>query len=203
VSERLASRGLEGSISIAFEEPARAGINVIVRSHPLPSTLAEALLEGALAPNSSSVKSLGRTGAWSTSSVKTITIVVLLRLRYKLTVHGRRERLLLVEEAGALAFNGEAESPSATGESARILLEAEASADLAEIARNRLIAQARQRIEGTLSISIASHAAERAQSLSEDHARVRAAGVNVPRVSVEAVLPPDVIGLFVLTPGGL
>ena len=40
-----------------------------------------------------------------------------------------------------------------------------------------------------------------AAELVEDHARLRAAAGSVSRVSVEAVLPPDVIGLFVLMPG--
>ena len=75
------------------------------RSHPLPATLAEMLLEGALDPGSSPVPSLGRAGAWPTPAVKTVTTVALLRLRYKLTVHGRRERMLLAEEAGALAWD--------------------------------------------------------------------------------------------------
>ena len=117
---------------------APAGATVVVRSHPLPATLAEALLEGALNPGSSPVPSLGRTGAWPTSAVKVLTTVAILRLRYKLTVHGRRERLLLVEEAGAIAFQGSERGPFATGETARALLEAEASGNLAEVARNRL-----------------------------------------------------------------
>jgi superfamily II DNA/RNA helicase len=45
LKERLAARGLEGSIRLAFEEPAAANTEVVVRSHPLPATLAEALLE--------------------------------------------------------------------------------------------------------------------------------------------------------------
>jgi len=203
VSERLASRGMEGSIRLVFEEPAPTGATVVVRSHPLPATLAEALLEGALNPGSSPVPSLGRTGAWPSSAVKVLTIVAILRLRYKLIVHGRRERLLLVEEAGAIALQGSDEVPFATGENARTLLEAEASGNLAEVARNRLVVQARHRMEATLGGMIAAHAVERAQALSQDHARVRTAGVNVPRVTVEPVQPADIVGLFVLTPGGV
>ena len=160
-------------------------------------------MEGALNPGSSPVPPLGRTGAWPTSAVKVLTTVAILRLRYKLTVHGRRERLLLVEEAGAIAFQGSGEAPFATGETARTLLEAEASGNLAEVARNRLVAQARQRIEAALGGTIAAYAGERAQALSQDHARVRAAGVSVPRVTVEPVQPADIVGLFVLTPGGV
>ena len=47
---------------------------------------------------------------------------------------------------------------------------------------------------------IAAYARERAQALAEDHARVRAAAAGSARVTVEPVLPPDVIGLW--RPGG-
>ena len=96
-------------------------------------------MEGALNPGSRTVPSLGRTGAWPTPAVKVMTTVVLLRLRYKLTVHGRRERLLLVEEAGAVAFEGPPNRRSLAGETARTLLETAASGNLAEVARDRLI----------------------------------------------------------------
>jgi superfamily II DNA or RNA helicase len=203
VSERLAARGLEGSIRLVFEEPAPTGATVVVRSHPLPATLAEALLEGALNPRSSSVPTLGRIGAWPSSAVKALTTIAILRLRYQLTLHGRRERLLLAEEAGAVAIQGSGEALFATGEAARALLDAEASGNLAEVARDRVIAEGRQRIDAALGLSVARYARERAQALGNDHARLRAAGVSVPRVTVDPVLPADVVGLFVLTPGGV
>src|ERR1700680_3530106 len=45
-----------------------------------------------------------------TSQVTTQITVLLLRLRFKLLVHGRQEKLLLVEEAGGLAFDGTADT---------------------------------------------------------------------------------------------
>jgi hypothetical protein len=203
ISERLASRGLEGSVRVVFEEPAPAGAEVVVRSHALPTVLAESLMEGALNAGTVTVPQLGRIGAWPTPAVSAATTVALLRLRYKITVHGRRERLLLVEEAGAIAFQGQQDTPYAEGEEARKLLEVEASGDLAEVARTRILSQARLRIETALSGAIAEHARKRAQLLSADHARVRTAGINVPRVSVESVIPADVVGLYVLIPGGM
>ena len=50
---------------------------------------------------------------------------------------------------------------------------------------------------------IADYARERAEILAEDHARVRAALPGATRVSVEPVLPVDVIGLYVLMPAGV
>jgi hypothetical protein len=158
------------------------------------------LLEGALDPSAATLPALGRTGAWPTDQVRTVTTVLLLRLRFKLTVHGRRERLLLVEEAGTLALEANHDAPSLAGEAARALLEHPASGDLAPIARDRLLTQARDRVRTALQTTIADYARERARELADDHARVRSAA-GVPRVSVEPVLPPDVIGLYVLLPG--
>jgi superfamily II DNA or RNA helicase len=200
VSERLASRGLEGTVRLAFEEPPPVGAEMVGRSHPLPATLAESLLESALDPASSPVPSLGRAGAWPTTAVKTVTTVALLRLRYKLTVHGRRERLLLAEEAGALAFEGAGAQPVLAGEAARALLEHAATGDLAAVARERLVNQARERMAAALEGSIAAYARERAAALASDHARVRAAAAGSARVTVEPIVPADIIGLYVLVP---
>jgi hypothetical protein len=202
VAERLEARGLEGSLRLVFEEPAPAGAEMVGRSHPLPATLAESLLEGALDPGSSPVPPLGRAGAWLTSQVKKVTTVTLLRLRYKLALHGRRERLLLAEEAGALAWEAGSLSPVLQSEAARALLEAPASGDLAPGARQRQVTQALERLAPLLDGSIAQYARERAQALAEDHGRVRAAAAGSARATVEPVLPPDVIGLFVLVPAG-
>ena len=173
---------------------------LVTRSHPLPATLAEALLEGAL--DSSAHDKLGRVGAWATPAVKVMTMVALLRLRFKLTIHGRREKVLLVEEANALGL-GPKDAPIISGETARALLEAPAASNLAYSARDRLLAQARERVAAAQLAAIKEYVGRRAEALAHDHSRVRAAGVNVSRVSVEAVLPADVVGLFVLIPGGV
>ncbi len=201
--ERLAARGLEGSIRLAFEEPAPSKAEAVTRSHPLPATLAEALLEAALDPASSPVPPIGRMGAWPTAAVKSITTVVLLRLRFKLIIRARRERLVIVEEAAAIAFEGNSTTPCATGLEGWSLLEGNASGNLADVARDRVIAHARDRVRVLLDGPIADYARQRAVQLEEDHSRVRAAGINVPKVSVEPVLPADVMGVFVLIPGGM
>jgi hypothetical protein len=131
-----------------------------------------------------------------------VTTVILLRLRYKLTIHGRRERLLLAEEAGALAWHPGAADAVLKGEAVRAMLEASASGDLHPFARQRLLTQSIERVTTALGDSIAAYAQERSQSLAGNHARVRAAASGSARVSVEPVLPADIIGLFVLVPAG-
>jgi hypothetical protein len=199
VKERLDARGLHESIRINFEELAPAGVQLVGRCHPLTSTLAEALLEGALDAGGTMPK-LGRAGAWQTSGVNELTTILLLRIRHKLLVRGRRERLLLAEEAGALALSADSRKPVLAGEAARALLEQKASGNLSDVARDRLVAQARKRVEALLDGPIAEYGRSRAAELSNDHSRVRAAITGAPRVEVEPVLPVDVIGLYVLVP---
>jgi len=202
VAERLAARGLEGTMRLAFEEPAPTGTEMVGRSHPLPATLAETLLEGALDPGASPVPPLGRTGAWPTPAVKVVTTVALIRMRFKLSVRSRSEKLLLAEEAGALAWQPSSSEAVLLAEGARALIEYPATGDLAPVARQRLLQAAIERIGTALEGSIAAYARERASALAEDHARVRAAASGSARVTVEPVLPCDVIGLYVLVPAG-
>ena len=91
----------------------------------------------------------------------------------------------------------------AEGAAALALLEGASTGNLAEVARTRLLTQALERAQVAVPASIAEYARNRAELLASDHGRVRTAGVNVPRVSVEAVTPADVVGLFVLVPGGM
>jgi len=201
--ERLAERNLTGSVRLAAAEPAVAGTALLTRTHPLTATLAEALVEASLDPLAMTDLGIGRVGAWPTLAVAEVTRVALLRIRFKLTVHARQPRLLLAEEAALVALNGD--TVIVSGESARALLSAEAIRDLAPSARTRFIGKAHEDLPSLVEGPLAAFAQSRAEALSQDHARLRAtasreAGAG-PRVTVEAVHPPDVIGLFVLLPG--
>ena len=196
---RLAEHDLSGSVRLATVEPAPSGTTLLTRTHPLTATLAEALVEASLDPESLSGLGIGRVGAWPTAAVQQMTRLALLRVRFKLTVHARKERLLLAEEAALVAIQGG--RIVAVGEPARELLNAPAMADLATVARDRFIAAAKEDLPNLLVGPIAEYVQSRAQELMGDHARLRAASGSASRVTVEAVLPPDVIGLFVLMPG--
>jgi superfamily II DNA or RNA helicase len=197
--ERLAEHDLKGSVRLAMMEPAPSGTALLTRTHPLTATLAEALVEASLDPEALSGLGIGRVGAWPTTAVQQVTRLALLRIRFKLTVHARKERLLLAEEAALIAVQGA--RIVAVGEEARELLNAPATADLAPVARDRFIAKVKEELPGLLEGPIADFVRSRAQELMQDHARLRAASGSASRVTVEAVLPPDVIGLFTLMQG--
>ncbi|MBY5344954.1 DEAD/DEAH box helicase [Rhizobium leguminosarum bv. viciae] len=196
--ERLDQRNLSGSVRLAVVEPAPSGTALVTRTHPLTATLAEALVEASLDPEALSGLGIGRVGAWPTTAVQQLTRLALLRIRYKLTVHARKERLLLAEEAAIVAMQGGKIVES--GEAARAILNTPAAADLATSARDRFIAKAKEDLPGLLTGPLAEFVRSRAEELMQDHARLRAAAGSASRVTVEAVLPPDVIGLFVLMP---
>lgn len=199
LKEKLQQRGLEQSVKIATAEPAPSGTSLLTRTHPLTASLAESLVEASLDQEALPDLGIGRVGAWPTAAVSAMTRVALLRVRYKLTIHGRKERLLLAEEAALVALQGK--SIVATGEDVRDLLSTPATADFATIARDRMINAAKAELPDLLAGPLAAFVKQRAAELVEDHARLRTAAGSISRVSVEAVLPPDVIGLFVLMPG--
>ncbi len=196
--ERLTQRGMPKSVQLATSEPAPSGTELITRMHPLTSTCAEALVEASIDPETLSDLGAGRVGAWPTPAVEHVTRIALLRIRYKLTIHARRERLLLAEEAALIAIHGD--TIISAGDAARALLDTPASTDLAPAARDRFIKQAQKSLPHLIDGPIAEFIHTRADELGEDHARVRAAAGSTSRVSVEGVHPPDVIGLFVLLP---
>jgi superfamily II DNA or RNA helicase len=198
--ERLEQRHLKGSIRLAISEPAPSGAVLLTRTHPLTATLAESLVEASLDPESLTSLGLGRVGAWETAAVPKLTRVALLRIRYKLTIHARRERMLLAEEAALVAFHGN--EIVAIEDEARALLHAEATSNLAASAQERFIEKAKADLPSLLAGPLSEFVRRRADELVQDHSRLRAAAGS-SRVSVEPVLPPDVIGLFVLMPNAL
>ena len=195
---RLKERDLTGSVRLALAEPAPSGAALLTRTHPLTAALADALVEASLEPEQLASLGIGRVGAWPTSAVERVTRLALLRIRFKLTIHARKERMLLAEEAALVAIHGAA--VSASGEAARALLTAPSTANLAPPARDRFVAKAQEELPALIEGPIADFARARAVELMQDHARLRAAAGSASRVTVEAVLPPDVIGLFVLMP---
>ena len=175
---------------------------MVHRAHPLTATLAEALLEAALDPLSTTIAPLGRAGAWVSAAVERLTVVALARLRFKLIVRsGQRETLLLAEEAATLAWVQGDTTPILTGLAAAALLEDPAAADLADLARVRVLGSALETLDREATrAGLAAYATGRAEALAADHARLRAAARMSGEVRVEAVLPLDLIGVFALLP---
>jgi hypothetical protein len=205
VRERLEAAGLgTKTLRIVFRHPAPAGFEAVHRTHPLVAALADHVAERALAEDLPDLAA--RCGAIVTRAVARRTTVLLLRLRSQLGTEERdggrwrRARTLLSEEAVAIAIAG-TEAPRLLEDSDALGLMA------AEPARNMDAEERAYEVRESLddlprlTPAIKALARSRAEALLADHTRVRdAAAAKGVRSTVEACLPADVIGAFVLLP---
>ena len=202
VQERLAAEGLSGTLRIDFHQPAAQGATFIHRTHPLVAVLADTLLEQALevTPSSDDAAAVARAGAAFVGAVGLKTTVLLLRIRHQLTVtHGTSTRLLMCEEAVAVAATGSDAFAELTPEQTRQLLGAEATRNLPAPLRDRQLQSALDALPGWQP-QFEAIAKARAQALLADHRRVREAAEGRGSYQVTASLPVDVMGLYVLLP---
>jgi superfamily II DNA or RNA helicase len=202
VRERLEAEGLTGTLLVDFNYPPSPRCRPVQRSNPLVSVLAETLLERTLATaadsDSSDPSVLGRVGCWIADGITSRTLVAIVRLRHQLTAQrAGKASTLLVEEATALAWAG-GES-TLEGSDALALLHPVPLGDPPLPVRERSVAQALLLLESRLS-ELDTFAEGRAQALLADHRRVREAADARGSYSVKAILPADVIGLYVLLP---
>jgi superfamily II DNA or RNA helicase len=208
VRERLEAEGLTGTLRIDFAYPPPQGCRPVQRSHPLVSVLAETLLERTLARPAGTAGDpladpgvLGRVGCWVSAAVAERTTVALLRLRHQLVTQrpGRGATTLLVEEATALAWSGATGTSLAEDADALALLVPQPAGDPPLHVRDRIAAQALDLVEFRTA-DLEAFAERRAEALLADHRRVREAAAARGSYSVKALLPPDVVAVYVLLP---
>jgi superfamily II DNA or RNA helicase len=202
VRDRLEAEGLLGTLFLDFDYPPAPRCRTVQRSHPLVSVLAETLLERTLARASTAETNdpgvLGRAGCWIAEGVSSRTVVALVRLRHQLTSQrGVQTSTLLVEEATALAWTGSGDPIE--GADALALLQPTPLSDPPPHVRERAVSQALAQLDERRA-ALDAFAERRAQVLLADHRRVREAAGARGSYSVKALLPGDVIGLFVLLP---
>lgn len=190
--QRLADEGIEQPLTIDFNE--------LHRSHPLVSVLADHLIEESLQGDSNLA---ARCAAAETDSVDVVTTIYLLRLRHQLEYVRRREPFqLMAEETVALAVKGRTNPQWLIGQEVNQLLECVPSGNLPKEAMTREINYAMDFLK-THEQKLEALASDRAQALLHDHKRVREAARDVGQYSVNACLPVDVIGVYVLLPDAL
>jgi hypothetical protein len=203
--ERLEEEGFEKTVRFQFGDAPGAGRIHLHRAHPLVGLIAEALVETALddSADPADPATLPRCGVWRTRGVTQMTTLVLLRIRHRLQTNIRGKRhSLLAEEAALVGFD--ADGGRLDAETLPALLEARPEGDLPDIVKHRQLSAGPGRLRG-FALDLDSVAKGRAKVLTADHARVReAAETRQARVAgsveVEPVLPPDVVGFYVLLP---
>ena len=201
IKERLSADGYTGTLRVNFRQPADQGAMFIHRTHPLVVALADTLLERALASKEASEDdAVARAGAAFVGHVSAKTTVLLLRLRHQLTVtRGAQTRLMLCEETVAVSASGTDGISSLPPNDAQTLLGMEATRNMPAVIRDRHLQQALDAIPSWRP-QLEAIARERAQTLLQDHRRVREAADAKGSYQVTASLPVDVMGVYVLVP---
>lgn len=183
-----------------FDEPQILEFSQLHRSHPLVTLLAEHLLEEALLGD----KPLAaRCAATVTNAVEVVTTVYLLRLRHQLSYVRRRQPYqLMAEETVTLAVRGRSQPEWLSAANTDQLLQCQPTGNLPPDLIKREIRTALDFLHSHQP-KLEALAQQRANTLLEDHRRVREAARDVGQYSVTPCLPVDVIGVYVLLPDSL
>ena len=185
------------------ELPVKRGELHLARTHPIVEGLASWVLDTALDPRGLRDRDplAARCGVSRIAGLEARVVVLLLRLRHHLLVGGRRDRTpMLAEEILPVGFTGPANAPqwlaAASVESAL------AQPPAANVLRSVALDAVKDALAAlpTMQPALEAIAADRAESLRASHLRVRQSSKAAGTVTVEPVLPVDVLGVFVLLP---
>ncbi|HXR75383.1 MAG TPA: helicase-related protein [Bryobacteraceae bacterium] len=171
------------------------------RTSPVVEGLASWTLDQALDPIARDAKPVAsRCGVVSTSAVSGRTVLLVARFRYHLNVTGTGAETILSEEIVPLACTGSADAPAWAGsEEGERLLAARPERNLSATAIDQqldILLPALPKMQKALEPV----ARERAAAQLAAHERVREAARTKGRVTIEPVLPVDILGAYVLLP---
>ena len=186
--------------SARFQLPVQDGEVYLSRTHPIVEGLAGYVLDTAIDPLTQSIAR--RSGVIITGKVQRRTTLLLLRLRYHIiTRQAGQEMPLLAEDCQTIAFEGSPENAQwVDSERIEQLMDTMPEQN---ITPDRATSFLQRVIESYDKISphIDEFAVEHGKALLESHRRVRdvsrAKGITY---SVEPMLPPDVLGIYIYLP---
>ena len=184
-----------------FDLPLQEGEIYLGRTSPVVEGLASWTLDQALDSDSRDIGAVAaRCGAVSTSDVTERTVLLVTRFRYHLRKDGTEGDTILCEEIVPLAYTGPAEAPQwLSPEESERLLAAQPERNLLPTAIDQQLGLLLPALS-SLQAPLEHLADERAEAQLRAHQRVRTATHGRGRISVEPVLPVDILGAYVLLP---
>lgn len=193
--------GRDESFKGRFDLPLQEGEVYLGRTSPIIEGLAGYTLDQALDPEAREARSIAsRCGVIATSAVTGRTTLLVVRFRHHLQIGRAQAHTILCEEIVPLACTGPSDAPQwLSAEEGEGLLTACPERNLIPTAINQQIGLLMDALP-KLRVALEPVAAERAAAQLAAHERVRAAGRTRGRVSIEPVLPVDIIGAYVLLP---
>ena len=198
--ERLEAHRVRSGCLIDFRNPPAPDSVQVHRSHPIATLLADELLEGALGGEPGKRELAARCAVTVTRDVERVTRVYVLRHRHQLTAMRRgKTHVMMAEETVTLAFEGVHPPRELPPERASRLLEVVPSANAGESRIRRSLEEALEFWEAVRD-RVEAIAVLRAETLREDHVRLKDAANDSGRYEVSACLPVDLLGAYVLLP---
>lgn len=184
---------------VSFTSPVPAGLRYLGRNHPFVEQLCHEVLRRALGESGDNGR-IGRVSAIFTPSVLQSTTLYLLRIRSRIEDNSN-DNQQLAEEILLWGFRGSVAQPEILAEQeAKQLLHATASGSLPEERRARLLELALKDYETLRPTVVEQLALQRAKGLVQAHERYRKAVGGSAFQVVKPVLPPDLLGVFILIP---
>ena len=184
-----------------FDLPLQEDEIYLGRTSPVVEGLASWTLDQALDPESRDTGPVAaRCGVVRTSAVSERTVLLVTRFRHHLRSRGAEGETILCEEIVPLAYRGPAEAPDwIAPEESEGLLAARPEDNLLPTAVDQQLDLLLPDLS-SLQVALEGLADERATAQLQAHQRVRAATRAKGRISVEPVLPVDILGAYVLLP---
>jgi superfamily II DNA or RNA helicase len=191
--------GKDEPFSGRFDLPTKDKEVYLGRTSPIIEGLAGWVLDQAFDPEAREIRAIGaRCGVISTSVVTTRTTLIIGRFRYHLKVGRGGAETILCEEIVPLAFTGSPKNPNwLTIEEGEELLKAKPERNLIETVINQqldLLTQTLPEIQESL-VSVANG---RCTAQLAAHKRVREASRTTGSITIEPVLPVDILGSYIL-----
>jgi hypothetical protein len=195
------SIGRDESFTGRFDLPLHEGEIYLGRTSPVIEGLASWALDQALDPVARDGRPVAsRCGIVSTPAVSARTTLLVARFRYHLQIAGSDAETILCEEIAPLACTGPADAPQwLTAEDGERLLAARPERNLSQTPIDQQLGLLLPALP-KLQIALVPIAHERAAAQLAAHERVREASRIRGRVTIQPVLPVDILGAYVLLP---
>jgi superfamily II DNA or RNA helicase len=185
-------------LKISFDQPEHEDVECVTRNHKLPTALSEYLLDVALNPDGERTIA-ARSSVIRSRDVEIATTLILMRIRF-LIKQSQSETSYVAEECLVSGYAGELITANrvSTDEAEQLLNSISPSSNLSTQDQSHWLNESLRNYTG-IEVDLASLALDRAQKLSASHERLRKA-VKGQKVSVEPLLPVDVLGIMVVLP---
>jgi len=193
--------GRDESFIGRFDLPLEEGDVYLGRTSPIVEGLASWTLDQALDPVARDAKPVAsRCGVVSTSAVSTRSTLLVARFRYHLQVAGGATETILCEEIVPLACTGSADAPKwLSSEEGEALLAATPERNVIQTAIDQQLALLMPSLP-KFQHSLSTIAVQRAAAQLAAHDRVREVSRVKGRVTIQPVLPVDILGAYVVLP---